>query len=129
MHAPNHTGYLLLADISGFDAYLANVELDHANDVLKELLELVVDSLSPPMQIASIHQDAVLAYQLQQEVSRGEGMLELTEATYMAFRDRLKSIARNNTCDCRACQAVPTLDLKFLVHYGEFSTQEEPGGR
>jgi len=123
------SGYLLLADISGFDAYLANVELEHANDVLKELLELIVDSLSPPMLIAGIHQDAVLAYQLQPELIRGEAMLELTEATYVAFRDRLKSIARNSTCDCRACQAVPTLDLKFLVHHGEFTAQPEPGGR
>jgi uncharacterized protein YndB with AHSA1/START domain len=129
MHAPSHTGFLLLADISGFDAYLANVELDHANDVLKELLELIIDTLSPPMQIASVHQDAVLAYQLQQELVRSETMLELTEATYFAFRDRLKSIARNNTCDCRACQAVPTLDLKFLVHYGEFTAQPEPDRR
>ncbi len=129
MHPPGHTGYLLLADISGFDAYLASVELEHANDVLKELLELIIDSLSPPMQIAGTHRDAVLAYQPRPEVIRGESMLELTEATYIAFRDRLKSIARNNTCDCRACRAVPTLDLKFLVHYGEFTAQPEPGGR
>jgi uncharacterized protein YndB with AHSA1/START domain len=129
MHPPSHSGYLLLADISGFDAYLANVELDHANDVLKELLELIVASVSPPMQIAGTHRDAVLAYQLQPELGRSELMLELTEATYFAFRDRLKSIARNNTCDCRACRAVPTLDLKFLVHYGEFTVQAEPDGR
>lgn len=122
-------GYLLLADVSGFDAYLAHVELEHAQGVLTELLELIVDSLSPPMHIADIHRDAVLAYEPESELTRGETLLELTEATYTAFRDRLKSIARNNTCQCRACSAVPTLDLKFLVHFGEYTAQPGENGR
>ncbi len=122
-------GYLLLADVSGFDAYLADVELEHAQGVVTELLELIMASLSPPMHIAGIHRDAVLAYKPESEVTRGETMLELPEATYVAFRDRLKSIARNNTCQCRACSAVPTLDLKFLVHFGAYTTQPGDNGR
>jgi uncharacterized protein YndB with AHSA1/START domain len=113
-------GYLLLADISGFDAYLANVELEHAHDIMAELLELIVASLQPLLQIANIRADAVLAYAPEASISRGESLLELIEACYVAFRDRLRSITRNNTCGCRACTTVPSLDLKFLVHFGAF---------
>lgn len=129
MHTRSHQGYLLLADISGFDAYLADVELEHAQDILTELLELIVESLEPPMHIAGIHRDAVMAYAEESVMTRGETLLELTEATYVIFRDRLKSIERNNTCTCRACEAVPTLDLKFLVHFGQYTAQPGDNGR
>jgi uncharacterized protein YndB with AHSA1/START domain len=121
-------GYILLADISGFDAYLSGVELDHAQGVLQELLELIVDSLQPPMELASIKGDAVLVHVPASRLTRGETLLELTETAYVAFRDRVKSIHRNNTCQCRACQAVPSLDLKFFVHYGEYTAEPISAG-
>jgi uncharacterized protein YndB with AHSA1/START domain len=120
---------LLLADISGFDAYLADVELEHAQDVMAELLELMMASLAPPMHIAGIHRDAIMAYESEQSLTRGETLLELTEATYVAFRDRLKSIERNNTCTCRACMAIPSLDLKFLIHFGEYTAKPGENGQ
>jgi len=119
---------MVLADITGFDQYLAGVELEHAHDVLKELLELIVDSLSPLLELSTVDRDAVLTYVPASQVTRGETMLELIEAAYVAFRDRLTSISRNNTCHCRACDAIPTLDLKFLVHYGEYSVEPRPDG-
>jgi uncharacterized protein YndB with AHSA1/START domain len=120
-------GYLVLADISGFDAYLADVELEHAQDVLKELLELIVDHLGPLLELSTVERDAVLTYTAGDRVTRGETILELIETTYVAFRDRLTSISRNNTCHCRACVAIPTLDLKFLVHYGEYTVEHNAG--
>jgi len=35
-------GYLVLADISGYTSYLAGTELEHAHEVLTELLETIV---------------------------------------------------------------------------------------
>lgn len=81
------------------------------------------------MHIANVKADAVLTYKPESELTRGEILLELTEATYTAFRGRLKSIARNNLCGCRACAAVPTLDLKFLIHYGEYTIQPTNDGQ
>jgi hypothetical protein len=121
-------GYILLADISGFDAYIAKAELEHAQGVITELLELIVGNLSPLMHLASLEGDAALTYASDVEVPRGETILELLESTYVEFRDRLESIYRNNTCNCRACQNVPSLDLKFFVHYGEYIAQPVEGG-
>jgi uncharacterized protein YndB with AHSA1/START domain len=49
------------------------------------------------------------------------------EATYMAFRDRQDGIRRATTCTCNACRAIPNLDLKFLVHRGDYMSQNIAG--
>lgn len=121
-------GYILLADISGFDGYITKVELEHAKGVIKELLELIVSGLTPPMVLASLEGDAVLTFVDERKVSQGETLIELIESTYTEFRDRLESIHRNNSCDCLACRDAPTLDLKFFLHYGEYSVQSVNGG-
>jgi class 3 adenylate cyclase len=47
MSARPQVGTLVLADISGFTAFLARSELEHAHDILLELLQLVVARLQP----------------------------------------------------------------------------------
>jgi len=54
-------GCLALADISGYTSYLADAELDHAQDVLEELTDTVVKALSPPMKLSKLEGDAVFA--------------------------------------------------------------------
>ena len=55
-------GYLVLADISGYTAYLAGVELDHAYDILSDLLETVVKKLRPTLTLVKLEGEAVFAY-------------------------------------------------------------------
>ena len=40
-----HTGYLLIADISGYTAYLTSSEQDHANPILQSLLTALVEEV------------------------------------------------------------------------------------
>jgi hypothetical protein len=120
-------GYLMLADISGYSAYLAGVELDHAHEILKELIELIVARFKPLLTIAELEGDAVFAYAPLSRVPRGETLLELIEATYVAFRDHVEAIRRRTTCTCRACQGLPTLDLKFITHHGSYILQDMAG--
>jgi hypothetical protein len=54
-------------------------------------------------------------------------LLELFEATYTAFRDRIETIRRHITCRCKACSAVPTLDLKFIAHHGSYVARQLAG--
>lgn len=113
-------GYLVLADISGFTPYLAGVELLHARDVIAELLELIVQHFEPLLRLTKFEGDAVFAYVPKTNIARDETLLEVLETTYLGFRDRVESIRRRTTCQCNACRAIPTLDLKFVVHYGEY---------
>src|SRR5689334_11225969 len=120
-------GYLLLADISGYTSYLAGVELDHAQGILSDLLEIIVGRLRSLMTIGKLEGDAVFAYVNEAQVGRGETLLELVEATYFEFRDRRENIKRRTTCTCNACRAIPNLDLKFITHYGDYMIQNIAG--
>ncbi len=120
-------GYLLLADISGYTAFMEHSELDHAPLVLNHIITFLLDQLTPTMQLAEIEGDAVFVYSGEENISRGELLLELVEATYMNFRDRKMTMMHNITCPCKACQSVSTLDLKFVIHYGEYALQKVAG--
>jgi uncharacterized protein YndB with AHSA1/START domain len=49
------------------------------------------------------------------------------EQAYFAFRKRLRSIKQANTCECQACSRMQSLDVKFVVHHGEFIRQKMSG--
>lgn len=120
MPTPTQHGYLVLADISGYTSYLAGVELEHAHDIVGELLEFIVAQLQPALTLAQIEGDAVLAYTPDTQLTRGETLLEIIEATYVTFKNHLTSVSRRHTCACAACRNLTALDLKFIVHHGEY---------
>ena len=113
-------GHFVLADISGYSAYLSEVELEHANGVLRDLLELLVGALTPPLSLVSLAGDSLFAYCPAADLARGETLLELLEAAYQRFRTQQQSIARRTTCGCQACAQISQLDLKFIVHSGAY---------
>jgi len=123
---PQH-GYLVLADISGYTSYLAGVELDHAQGVLSDLLENIVASFKTLLTISKLEGDAVFGYVPEAQVTRGETLIEFVEAAYVAFRERLDTVRRATTCTCNACRAIPTLDLKFITHHGDYMLQNIAG--
>ena len=124
MSATTQHGYLLLADISGYTSFVAGTELDHSHEILSDLLETICVQIETLLTIHKLEGDAVFAYAPESIISRGETMLELVEATYVAFRDRQTDIKRSTTCTCRACQNIPSLDLKFILHHGDYILQQ-----
>jgi hypothetical protein len=127
MNQETQHGYLVLADISGYTSYLAEVELAHARDILTELLQLIVEHFKPLLSIVKLEGDAVLAHVPKMNIVRDETLLELLESTYLSFRDRVEGIRRRTLCQCNACKAIPTLDLKFILHFGEYLPQNVSG--
>ena len=113
-------GYLLIADLSGYTAYLTSTELDHANGVIAALLEVLVSRLGSPMHLWRLEGDAVLAYTTDPSFPSGETFLTICEDLYAAFKERQLDIHASSTCECRACAQVPELDLKIFVHHGQF---------
>ena len=109
---------LVIADISGYTAYLAGTEIDHAQNVLQDLLETVVAKLSPPLQLVEVEGDACFTYAPGGSVS-GTQLLDTIDACYFGFRRRLRDITQATTCDCNACMRIPSLDLKFVAHFGQ----------
>lgn len=125
--SPIMHGYLLLADISGYTSFLSQTELDHAHEILADLLETILHRFKPLLTIHKIEGDAIFAYVTDARIIRGETLLELVETTYADFRERMKNVRRHTTCTCRACQSIPMLDLKFILHHGDFVLQSIDG--
>jgi len=119
MAAAPETGYLLIADLTGYTAYLSSGEIEHAPTIAGDLLETIVGRLEPPFRLAKLEGDAAFMFV---EDGRAEPSLlvDAIEACYVAFRRRLRSIEQATSCDCVACSRAPRLDLKFFVHHGQY---------
>jgi len=119
-------GYLLIADITGYTAFLRESELEHAKDSLRSLLDLLIEQTKPPLRISRLEGDAVISYAPQGSFRQGQTLVELIEATYVEFRRALDLMVLNTTCNCLACRNIANLDLKFFVHYGTFALEPLP---
>ena len=64
-------GYLLIADITGYTAFLRESELEHAKDSLRTLLDLLIEQTKPPLRISRLEGDAVISYALQGQLPEG----------------------------------------------------------
>jgi hypothetical protein len=117
---------LVIADISGYTDYLAGVELDHAQDILADLIDRVVKALRPPFKLAKLEGDAAFVYALTDKVD-GSLMQDTIEGAYFTFRRRVRDIRQASSCECDACRRIPTLDLKFVVHHGIVAKQKMAG--
>ena len=119
MAATPETGFLVIADLTGYTAYLSGSEIEHAPAIAGDLLETIVGRLEPPFRLAKFEGDAAFLFV---EDGRADGslLLDAIEAAYLAFRRRLRSIDQATTCDCNSCRLAPRLDLKVFVHHGAF---------
>jgi len=111
-------GYLLIADIGGYTSYLRGVELEHAHDVLADLIGVIASTLGTTFTVDKLEGDAVFVHRTG-DLSADQ-LVELLRAAYFAFKRRQRDIDHNTSCACRACASIPELDLKFVVHHGEF---------
>lgn len=116
-------GYFLIADITGYTRYLNESELEHAQETLAALLELLIENTGPPLVISRLAGDAVISYGLRGDFFQGQTFIEKIEDIYVAFRKAIERLVLNNTCRCNACANISTLDLKFFIHYGTFVIQ------
>jgi hypothetical protein len=129
MSSVTQHGYLLIADISGYTSFVAQTELEHSHEILSDLLTVVCERIETLLKIHKLEGDAVFSFAPQTKIPRGETLLELIESTYAAFRDKQFSMKRATTCTCKACQNIPTLDLKFIAHHGDYIIQDVRGIR
>ena len=85
-------GYLLLADISGYTAFLTGTELEHAHAIIHELTRLIRERLASPMRFVKVEGDAVSCYAEAAAFRAGERLGELIEACYFDFSNSLLAV-------------------------------------
>jgi hypothetical protein len=137
-------GTLLLADISGYTGFLNGVAQAHralildadeppaAYAVLSRLLDAMLAALEPTFRLAKFEGDALFAVE-EGPLPRGQAVLDCIRACYGAFREQLGLAGSEWTCTCTACARVHDLDLKFVLHHGDYvvhriANQEELAG-
>jgi uncharacterized protein YndB with AHSA1/START domain len=116
----------LIADISGYTGYLGDVELDHAQDILADLVGAVVTALRPNFRLAKLEGDAAFTFMAAEKID-GSMLLDTIERCYFGFRRRRRDVRQATACECSACVRIPDLDLKFVVHHGEAIFQKVAG--
>jgi uncharacterized protein YndB with AHSA1/START domain len=121
-------GQLIIADISGYTRFLTESELEHANGIIAELLNTIIDSIELPLQVVEVEGDAVFMFALMPEDTMGQTMIEGVERLYTSFASALETMAFNTSCPCDACANISSLGLKIVMHCGEIA-RSEVGGR
>jgi hypothetical protein len=124
--AETTTGHLLIADISGYTLFLSQSELEHAQEILSSLLELLIENTKIPLVISRLEGDAVISYAPEGSFIQGSTLIEMVESCYVAFRRALELMVVNTSCTCNACRNIHSLDLKFFIHFGSFALQPLP---
>jgi class 3 adenylate cyclase len=121
--------YLLLADISGYTAFMAGVERSHAVDfsggipagysVLGALLDTVIAGVEPDFAVVKLEGDAVFAAAPAASLDgQGKRVLETLRTMCGAFiASRTRAIPSSDHI-CTACPAVGRLHLKAVLHRG-----------
>jgi len=132
-------GALVLADISGYSAFLQAVAYEHRNDafaggkvphayaVISSLLDGIVQRLVPPFTLSKLEGDAVFVYATDNSAPRGQALLDCIGACYADFRERVATAHSVWPCECEACRRIDQLDLKFILHAGPFVMQTIAG--
>jgi class 3 adenylate cyclase len=126
-------GTLLLADISGYTAFLEAVGGEHGEEmrnsgvvpaaypIMTSLLDGIVEKIVPPFILSKFEGDAVFAFAPDGELTlRGEELLASLNACYVAFLARVAETRELMWCSCTACSTLNGLDLKFVLHHGEY---------
>ncbi|MGR2751998.1 DUF2652 domain-containing protein [Agromyces arachidis] len=127
---PASERYLLIADISGYTGFMANVEIAHGVDfsagippgyaLLGALLDSVSTGLGPEFRLVKLEGDAVFACAPAESIDHhGTALLDRLHEMYRGFRAiRTEATPGPEHGECGACADVTLLDLKVVLHRG-----------
>ena len=107
MGMKSHTedGVLVLADISGFTAFVTATELEHGPALVAELLGEVMRRLSPPLEIQEVEGDAVFALGPDRVLAPPATLLDVLEEAFVAFKSHQRKLQADESCSCRPAGA------------------------
>jgi hypothetical protein len=121
--------FLVIVDISGYTAFIHEREtsLLHAEQIITELMEAVIDRSAHPLTVNKLEGDAALMYAEVQagDVAAGRDVFAQVKAFFPAFEDCLaRQRAARASCTCEACGGIEKLRLKAFVHVGEMAIKQ-----
>ena len=88
-------GYILVANIFGYTAFIQQTELEHAQSIIDDLLNILIESFPPPLIFSKIEGDSIFAYTSEDTFTNGQTFLEAIEYLYCNF-----ALTRESLSDC-----------------------------
>jgi uncharacterized protein YndB with AHSA1/START domain len=117
----------VIADVSGYTKFLVSSELEHAQDIIVDFMDTVVEALRPTFRLAKFEGDAAFLYAVGNNLD-GSLLEDTIETAYFKFRRRKRDVRQSSACKCKACASMGDLDLKIVIHHGEM-VKQSMGGR
>ncbi|MGE0337280.1 MAG: DUF2652 domain-containing protein [Gammaproteobacteria bacterium] len=120
----NTDAVMVIVDISGYTQFVRQrrISLQHAEAIVTELIESIIDRATSPLVVNKLEGDAALLY----AETRGERRAVILDvfaqlsAFFAGFEARLGRIkAARSHCSCDACANIDSLQLKAFLHVGE----------
>ena len=129
----SHRGFIVLVDISGYTNFISshNIESNeneklstgqaHAEHIISDLLEKVINELDGVLKINKLQGDAALFYGVSEDnKDLSEKIFNKLQSSFDVFNKRLNEIKFCEACSCGTCADVGNLKLKSFVHFGDF---------
>ncbi len=133
-------GYLLIADISGYTDFiklhnmrktpvvgntLAKMYESHADTVITDLLESVIEKIEPVMQLNKLEGDAAFFFAEESSADYpSDQILTAMGEAQEAFKKRSAELTFVQACGCEPCLQSKNLRLKIVAHRGEFGIKK-----
>jgi len=119
-------GTFVLADIGGYTGFLSGVGIEHGKEITSHLFNVMLKVSKKRWKVGNVEGDYIFFYAEGKE--KPEPLFEHLRSLYEKFRGSVTDIAARSTCDCGGCTRTSDLRLKFVVHAGQYDTQDI-GGR
>ena len=121
---------LVIVDISGYTEFITNrqVGLLHAEQIITDLMESVIDRADHPLVVNKLEGDAALLfreYASDTATAAAREVLAQVGGFFDAFATCLQCIRHERRhCTCDACSNTDRLCLKAFVHAGEIAIKQ-----
>jgi len=119
---------MVLADISGYTRFMKmhTMSLLHAESIITELLEAVIDRSKHPLALSKLEGDAAFLYAVlgENEQAAAQEILQQTLAFFEAFTAKERDLIACDSCMCDACRNIEKLKLKVVLHSGEVALKQ-----
>jgi hypothetical protein len=120
--------FLLIADIAGYTRFMKfhRASLAHAQEIIAQLLEAVIDAAEPDLKLAKLEGDAAFFY-LAAPPDREPDLSFVADRVariYRKFHARASDLKINTLCICDGCTQAGNLKIKLVGHFGEAAVQK-----
>jgi Protein of unknown function (DUF2652) len=115
---------LVIADIGGYTRFMKvhRINLAHAQHIVAQLLEAVIDGAGSKLKLAKLEGDAAFFYaNAPVDPETAKRFLVSIRRSFLRRRDEMSI---NRLCTCDGCTQAGELRLKFVAHVGEVAFQK-----